>query len=478
MKRIYTILGAMLFVQVAFAQEAKQSTSFTLDQAIQYALDNSIAAKNATLDERIAVARVRETTGMGLPQVSASAAVQHNQKLQRFFTTYNPNGGFIDLSSVPGVQAGDVVAAQNFFQLKSSASAGISINQLIFNGSYFVGLQAANAYKEYAVKNTRVAKEQIVQNVTKAYYAVLINRERINLFNANIARLDSTYRNTKAMNENGFAESIDVDRIQVQLNNLVTERNNFLNTNIIVLEVLKFNMNYPMNESIDVSGTIKDIQIERSTDSYKEGWKYSNRADYIVLEANHRLQTLNLKNQYAGALPTLSAFANLGSATQSPNVGGLFKTNSSIKDEGGVGPDKWYGYSQFGVNLSWNLFTGLSRSYKIQQEKLALVKIDNGFKQLTSAIDLEIKQTSLLFENAIEILNSQKQNMDLASKIASVTKIKYEQGVGSSLEVTDAESSLRTAQTNYYSALFDAMVAKVDLDKAYGKLLPADNEKK
>ena len=119
------------------------------------------------------------------------------------------------------------------------------------------------------------------------------------------------------------------------------------------------------------------------------------------------------------------------------------------------------------------IFTGFSRHYRIQQERLKMVQIDNTFSNLKNSINLEISQASLNFENAIKSLASQKENQTLANNIARVTKIKYEQGVGSSLEVTDAENSLRQSQTNYYSALFDAMVAKVDLDKAYGKLLPS-----
>jgi outer membrane protein len=477
MKRIYSIVVVIMLPWLAFAQQP-QGESFTLEQCIQYALENSINIKNVTIDEKIAEARVKETVGLGLPQVSASAGIQHNQKLRRFFTQYNPNGGFIDLSSVPGIQSGDVVAAQNFFQLKSSGDAGVTVNQLIFNGSYLVGLQAASAYKDFAHKNLAVTKEQVIQGVTKAYYSVLINRERTKLFNTNISRLDTLLRNTKALFQNGFVESIDVDRVQVQYNNLVTERDNFIHLNGFILDALKFQMNYPMNQPIDVAGSINDVMIETGSGSYGEGFDYKNRSDFIVLEANHRLQSLNIRNQYATALPSVVAFANLGYASQSPNVGGLFKTNSSISEAGGVGPDKWYGYSLFGISLNWNLFTGMSRHYKIQQEKLTLQKIENGFQALKSGIDLETKQTSVAYDNALKMLAVQKQNMELAANVARVTKIKYEQGVGSNLEVTNAEGDLKGSQLNYYSALFDAMVAKVDLDKAYGRLKPPVTENK
>ncbi len=130
----------------------------------------------------------------------------------------------------------------------------------------------------------------------------------------------------------------------------------------------------------------------------------------------------------------------------------------------------------FGLSLNVPIFTGLQQSYRIQQEKLALQKINNNFIELKSSIDLDVKRANLQFDNAIKTLASQRQNMDLADRVARVTKIKYEQGVGSNIEVVDAEDALRQAQTNYYSALFDAMIAKVDLEKAYGKLLTIERK--
>ncbi|MDZ4714649.1 MAG: TolC family protein [Cytophagales bacterium] len=473
MKYVY-LFALMLSVSMAGMAQEPGGTSFTLEQCIAYALQNSVRSKNAELDQRIARAKVNETIGIGLPQVSGSASITSNPQLPRFFTTYNGPGGFLgDLSSVPGLQVGDVIAAQNFFQLKNAGNAGLSVNQLIFNGSYLVGLQAANTYKDLAVKKTEQTKEDIIQQVMKAYYAVLINKERITLFSNNIGRVDSLFRNTTALNKNGFAERIDVDRVKVTLNNLITERDKFMNLNELGIQLLKFQMNYPHDQPIEVVGKIQEMAVDTKLDSYQMGWDYRNRPDYKVLEVNQRLQRLNIRNQYAEAIPVLSAFANLGYTTQSPSIAGIFSTNSSFSEAGAIGPDRWYGFSQIGVSLNVPLFTGLSRNYRIQQEKLKLLQIDNGFINLRNAIDLEIKQASLSFDNAIKTLASQQENQELAGNVARVTKIKYEQGVGSSLEVTDAENNLRQAQTNYYTALFDAMVAKVDLDKAFGKLLPS-----
>ena len=476
MKRISTLTLAVLLLAggSAMAQQAQQTQTgpMTLEQCIQYAITNSVTSQNAVLDQEIAKERVKETRGIGLPQVVAGAGLTYNKQLPRFFSRQSSTSPFYS-GPIPGVNDGDIIAAQNFFQLQSSGDANLQINQLLFNGSYFVGLQAASAYKNLAVKNTVVTQQTIIQNVTKAYYGVLINNERAQLFDVNIARVDSLLRNTKALQSNGFAEAIDVDRIQVNFNNLISERDKFLNLKELSLALLKFQMNYPMDGPLEVTGNIQDIEVKSSPEDGE--WNYRNRPDYQALEANRALQSLNLKNQYAGALPVISAFAKGGYMTQSANVAGLFKTNTGIgrNDIPGLGPDSWYTYSLVGVSMNWNVFTGLQRHHKIQQEKMNLQKIENSFRSLKSAVDLEVKQSSITFENALKTLTSQKQNMDLAAKVAKVTRIKFEQGVGSNLEVVTAESSLKEAQNNYYNALYDAMIAKVDLDKAYGRLLPS-----
>ena len=381
MKKVFVIILSLFAALPGQGQEAPSTGSFTLVQAIEYALQNSIRSKNAILDQRIARAKVNETIGIGLPQISGGASFVNNPQLPRFFTTYSGPSGFLgDLSTVPGIQVGDVVAAQNFFQLKNSGNASFTVNQLIFNGSYLVGLKAASTYKDLAVKTTEQTQEDIIQQVTKAYYAVLINRERTRLFDSNIGRVDSLLRNTRELNKNGFAESIDVDRVRVTLNNLRTERDKFLNLNELALRILKFQINYPSDQPIDVVGDIQDVRIDTSMAQYsRDGWSYSNRPDYKVLEVNRRLQELNVKNQYAEAAPVISAFGNLGMSTQSSDIGGLFSTNSGISDNSGLGPDKWYGFSQIGLSLSVPIFTGLSRNARIQQEKLKLLKLDNGF---------------------------------------------------------------------------------------------------
>lgn len=475
MRRYLLLLMLLIQLRTTVAQDPEPPTdqAFTLEQCVSYALEHSMVIKNASIDQSIAKARVKETRGVGLPQVDANVGIQHNIELQRFFNRADVLGTFSGVT-IEDVPPTDIVAGTNPFQLKSSGIATLTVSQILFNGSYLVGLQAANAYRDLSVKASRQTEEEVIAQVTKAYYTALINNERMKLFDNNIARVDSLLRTTKALHANGFAEAIDVDRIRVTLNNLKTERENFNNLQVLSIELLKFQMNYPMDNVLVLEGDIHSITIPENADQYETEWDYTQRADYQVLMANRKLQMLNVKNNYAAGLPSLVAQYNYGYFTQSPDIAGIFKTEtgSSSSFNGMLGPDKWYSYSNFGVSLAIPIFSGLQRSYKVQQAKLELQKIENNIGSLESGIDLEIKQSKTTYNNSLKTLVSQKENLQLAENVARVTKIKYEEGVGSNIEVIDAESSLKETQINYYNALYDALVAKVDLDKAYGKLTP------
>jgi outer membrane protein len=454
--------------------------SFTLEQCIAYGLHNAVNVINSGVDEQIAGARVKELIGSGLPQINGTANVTYNTQLPHMFFTKERAYGFIAGSSgltydqfLPGVSDNAVVASPNLFQLKGSSTASLTLTQMIFNGSYFVGLQAAKTYKELAYKTTNQTKEQVIELITKAYYSALINRERMNLFDNNIARVDSLYRSTKALNQNGFAEAIDVDRVQVTLNNLITERDRFTKLQELSVELLKFQMNFPMNQPLVVVGDITRETVSVDWENYLKDWNYRNRSSYQILEANHKLQLLNVKNRYAAYMPVLNFNANAGYMLQAATLTGLFQPPADIpSNQFGLGAGRWYPVSYYGVSFNLPIFSGGQRNYQLQQERLRLDKIENSYKYVENTIDLEVKQATITYENAVESLQVQRRNMGLAGNVEKVTKVKYEQGVGSNIEVVDAEASLRESQVNFYNALYDALLAKVDLDKAFGKLLP------
>jgi len=184
---------------------------------------------------------------------------------------------------------------------------------------------------------------------------------------------------------------------------------------------------------------------------------------------NKELQELNLKNIYAGGLPVVQAFGTLGASTQSATFGGLFRQESNFEGNADVGPDRWFSYSAIGLSLNWSLFTGLQRNYQIQQQKVEIRKLENSLSQFESQVRVEVEQQGILLTNANKNLEVQRENMELAQSIFDISEIKYKEGVGSSLEVVNADNELKQAQTNYFNALFDAVIAKIDLTRAIGE---------
>ena len=442
----FLILTAFLFRTVVFAQEGPKI--YTLRQCIDYAQVNNISVKNATIDEYIAKSKVDEYIGSGLPQISGNAGIQSAKPLRNLYLQNN-KGPFYNSNAPEGA----VMVSPNFFQLPNTIDASLTLTQLIFSSSFFVGLKAAKTYKELATSNKDKTAIDIAESVTKAYYMVLINQERKNLFDVNIARVDSLLKQTKASNKLGFTEKLDVDRLEVTFNNLLTEKENFNNSLMLSVMLLKYQMNLPPESDIILTEKIEDLKIDSVLAVGKAD--YNNRIEYKLLKKQQQLDELNCKNNIYSFLPNLSFSANVGSFTQSPDYN--FKY-----------PFSRYGTYSVGINMP--IFTGFSRLKKIQQSKLSLDKSQNNVTQFERTIDLQTSSSEIGYKNSIQSLNSQKRNMVLAKEVARVTRIKYTSGVGSNIEVINAESSLKESQINYYSSLYDALVQKVDYDKSLGNL--------
>jgi outer membrane protein TolC len=435
----------MLFSLVSLTNFAQ--TSYSLQQAIDYAIKNNISVKNADLDVKSATARIGETRAIGLPQISGSASITDYLDVP---TSFLPTILFD--RNAPAGSFTPVKFSQQF-----SGSASISASQMIFNGSYFVGLQAAKTYKELYTKSLISSKQTVIENVSKAYYGVLVNEEQIELLKTNIARLDTLFQQTKAQNINGFVEKIDVDRIEVQLNNLKSEYEKVQNLIKLSYEVLKFQMNVPVTEVIVVSDKLKNLDQATFTPVEPSNFDYTNRIEYSLLQTQEALYLLDIKNTKVGYFPSLYFSASYG-----------YNTSRNLLKE--VFNEPWFKVSTIGVSLNVPIFDGLSKYYRTQQSKISLEKTINSKSQLKSSIDFQLKQANITIENALSSLKIQKKNLELAENVVRVTKIKYQEGVGSNIEVINAEASLKEAQTNYYAALYDALIAKVDLDKATGKL--------
>jgi outer membrane protein len=428
MKTIKILLTVVLSLTLN-ALWAQNDTSrvhtFKLENCINYAYEHQTAILNAKIDQDIAKYKVRETIGIGLPQINGSVSFQD----------------FLDVptSLVPGDffgRPGQLVPVK--FGVKYQSTPGISINQLLFDGSYLVGLKASKTYKELSARALTRTKVETAVAVTQAYYSVLIANERLGLLDANINRLQKTLNDTKQLLKNGFVEKIDVDRLTVLSNNTETERSNVLRLLDLNNNLLKFQMGMPIGDKLIIDTTA-----------------FINRPEYALLQTQKQLNQLDVKRYKSQYLPSLGAFGSFSKAFQNNMFNDLYHTS--------------YPTSVIGLQLNIPLFNGGQSYNRVKQAQLAVRKSDNDLYNLKNGINLEINQSQTAYINGLESLENQKRNRELAQEVLRVTKIKYEQGVGSSLEVTTAETSLKESETNYINALYDALNNKVNLDKALGR---------
>ncbi len=450
MKRVYTFLAAWFIIQSAYPQE-KASIAFSLQQCIEYAKENNPNIKSARIGIESAESRVRETLAIGLPQITGSADLGSNFIIP---TSFLP-------ASILGGPPGEYIGVK--FGTQYVGRATLNVDQMIFNGSYFVGLKASRTYTELSRKDLINSQTDLVGAIKKAYYSVLVSEERLSLVVKNYQRLDSLLEQTKAMYQNGFAEKIDVNRVQVQFNNIENTRRSAAIGLEVGKNLLKFQMGLPITENLVLSEPLGSIELQVLNEDYKKNFNYSNRIEYSKLEINHALTELDIKNVTSQYLPKLDFYGSYGASY------GTSTFNNFIA----FGPN-WRSLGVVGIRANLPIFDGLRKSNQIQQKRIQLQQIENSKGLVKNQIDMEQTQAELSFNNSLETLKTQRQNMELAEEVYKVSVIKYQQGVGSNIEVINADASYKEAQTNYYAALYDALIASVDLERSYGKLL--DNQ--
>ncbi len=450
MRYLLSILLLSFFAPV-FGQSVQDSVAvggpLTLEECLEYAYENNQTLQNAALEQSIAKADVGVTKAQGLPLVDAGISYNNNFAIQ---TQFLPAIFFADDPNEVPANAPPVPVQ---FGVQHTGNAGISLSQMIFDGSYFVGLRAANTYANLMQKNFNQTKVNLTEQVTKAYYSVLVSQERKKLVSSNYNRLDTLLNETRLMYENGFAEKIDVDRIAVQFNNAKTEKAKVDRTAEVSKLLLKFQIGMPIEQDLSLADQISDIDMNLTMEE-EQNFAYSDRISFSQNQINQDLVKLDLRNNRIQYLPKLTANASIGYNTGVNNFS-----------------DKWFQYGAFGASLNIPIFDGLRKHKLIQKSKLQLQQLENQSQQLKNNIDLEIVQAKVNLQNSVESLEAQRQNLDLAQEVFRVAKIKYQEGVGSNLEVITAQADLQMAETNYFSALYDALIAKVDLKKAYGDLI-------
>ena len=434
----------LFFLTFSFSVSAQQT--FSLKEAVDYGLRNSVNVKNAQVDITSAEYRIKEIKAAGLPQI--------NGQFQYTSNIIVPTSLIAAKNFNPQAAEGEVVKFK--FGVPWAGQAGIGVNQLIFDATWLVGLRAADTYRQLAQGNLKQSKLTVAETVMKAYYSVLVAEERSKLLDLNIGRLDSLIRDTKGLNQQGFVEKIDLDRLQVQRNNLVTESQKVKNLIQLSYQLLKFQMGYGLENPITLSDKLSESEVNTLKMLPASNVDYTNRVEYNLLQTQRKLTELDIESKYKGYIPKVFFSGSLGAGHSNPRFNPF---------------ERWFPSSSATLGVQIPIFDSKMKKYQIEQSKLNLIKIDQSANFLRQSFDLQADQANIMLKNGLETLETQKRNMELAQEIVRVTKIKYQQGLGSNIEVINAEASLKESQTNYFASLYDVLIAKVDLDKAMGKLI-------
>lgn len=435
------LMICLLALNIANAQTVN---SFNVQQATDYAKKNSVQVKNALLDILIQKQTNRDITSIALPQIGGSASI--NDYLQ-IPTTLLPG-------QIVGQPAGTYVPVK--FGTKWNANAGVSLSQIVFDGQVFIALKARNGTITYQEQIAKLTEENIIANVQKVYYQLVAGKIQVGLLDANIARLEKLKHDVQIMYDNGFTERVDIDKLSVQLANLQTEKlkaNNQIDNGYSGLKLL---MGMPIKDSLVLTDTLDDNKIREGVLEASQ-YKYTDRKDFQILETANKLNGLNVRRYKLSAIPSFALVGNYSIQAQRDKFDFF-------------GKGDWFSTSYIGLQMRVPIFNGFALNARTQKARLELQKSKNQTEALKINIDGEVENAKNNFIAAIASMDFQKKNMALAEKVYGQTKKKYEIGTGSATEINTAQVDLKTAQTNYITALSEAIIAKIDFLKATGKL--------
>jgi len=415
-------------------------TPMSLSDCIQYARDNNPQVRIAQLQIADADWQIKENKATGYPQIGASVGYQY----------------FIQRPGIPASAlgfpgAGDEKVAFNAYH---SLTPGITLNQLFFSNSYLIALRAAKYYRAYVEHQMVVTNREIRNAVTDAFLPVLLISDNLAILDKNIGNLEKLLSDTKATTQAGFAEQLDVDRLDLSLSNLRAERDNLARQREVVVNALKFAMGMPVKQEITLSGDVQKLMGEYANADPNAEVNFSNRPDYVQLLKGRELNALQIE---------------LNSKTWMPTVSGFIQYQPGF--QGGFGNDnKWFFIPSAVAGLSINvpIWDGGAAKARRERAVVGVQTIDAQKQILENAITLEVENARKQYLNASERVKSRQKNLDLAQRIYNTTQTKYQAGVGSSFELVTAEQQLYAEQQSLMQAQYDLLTARVAIKKALG----------
>lgn len=413
----------------------KDTMAFSIRQALDYASANNPDIKNAYADVALANQTVKEVTALGIPQIRGQ--VQFQDQIAKQVFVFPVNG----------------VATPIRVGNKYTTQAAVNVNWLLLDGTYFLGLKSAKEYTQLSKRIATQTENDVKIDVAKTYFMALIARENIALMNASYETLQKTYNEVTALYKEGFAEELETDRLKLQLSNLDVSRKKLRDQYEIALGLLKVKMGLDQNTPVRLTDNIDQLNSILTAPETEESINWKGRSDFQVLQQQAVLNRYNIRRYQYGKYPNL--------------VGAFTYQQSNFGET--IDFSNWYDNSFLALQMNIPIFSGFSNDAKIQKAKIELVKTEISIRKAENLIGLEVQQNRLRYLRAQEYVLQQKENLELANRILHTTSVKYREGVGSNLELITANQDLKTTQTNYLTAVYELLVAKLDYMMSLGK---------
>lgn len=438
-----TILFILLVFSLTLSAQEEQKTSFSLDEAVDYALQFAYEIEYANKDVDIAAEKVRETTAIGLPQIDGYVDYQNNLKQQ--------------VSLIPaeffGGNEGEF--AEVAFGTKQNMNAKIALNQLIFDGSYLIGLKGVKTYLiqgENALEKTEFIVKQTVSN---AYTYVLLVEENIKILEKNKAVLESNLNQTLKIVENGFAEEQDAEQLQLNLSAIVNDLNKTNRIKASAYKVLNIALGIDINVPIILTETLESLLLNNlDLGLTQSDFDITQHIDYQIADTNRESQELLMRFEKSKYLPSLNGFINVGT------------TANHEQFEFFNGDQKWFASSMLGVSLNVPIFSSFSRSAKTQQAKIELDKATRQLTETEQKLTVALQDARNDYQFAIDSYYISKNNLELAERIENKENIKFFEGISSSFDLSNAQNQLYDRQRGFLESIQYLINSKVTLENA------------
>ena len=431
-------IAFFIFVETSFSQDIltpKDSILETasLETCIKYALVHKPLIQQSMLDQESIEWVIKGKLADWYPQIGFDYNYQRTFQLP---TSFSNNNYF---------QSGTL----------NNSSSTFSIYQSIFNKDIFLAKQSASEVRNQMKETVENDKIQVIVNVTKSFYDLLLTKKQIDILNSDILRLETSYKTAYNQYMNGIVDKIDHKRASISLNNAKAQLKNQQELLKSKQAVLKNAMGYSTNGNFTLLYDTIRMQTELFIDTLKTV-NYSNRIEYKQLETIKRLQEFNLQYTKWSYYPSVSAFGNYNFNFLNNDLGKLYGTN--------------YPNSFAGLKLSLPLFQGNKRVYQSKTAEIALKRVDWDLIQLRNTINTQYEQALSVYKSSLNDYIVLKENLQLANEVYNTIQLQYKSGVKNYLEVITAETDLRNAQVNYTNALYQVLAAKVDVQQALGNI--------